>query len=54
MIEFSAPKSVVLWISSPNKPNIYLCHNVLSYVDEFKYLGQVISESFIDDKDIER
>ena len=59
MIEFSAPKSVVLLISPqlnrvPNKPNIYLGHNILSYVHEFKYLGHIISECFTDDKDIER
>ena len=59
MIEFSASKSVVLLISPhpnrvPNKPNIYLGHNILSYVHEFKYLGHVSSECFTDDKDIER
>ena len=51
--------TVVLLISPhsnrvPNKLNIYLSHNTLSYVHEFEYLGHVISEWFTDYKDIAR
>ena len=58
-IEFSAAKSVVLMTVPPsfcmlNKPNVYLGENVLSYVDEFKYLGHIISSDLSDDADIER
>lgn len=58
-IEFSASKSVVLVIVPPavnisNKPNIFLGRNVLSYVEEFKYLGHIISQDLTDDADIDR
>ena len=36
------------------KPNIYLGSTVLFYVREFKYLGHILTEYFMDDSDIER
>ena len=58
-IEFSPTKTVVMLVSPvgssfTNKPNIYLKDNVISYVDEFKYLGHIINNDLTDDKDIER
>jgi len=58
-IQITAHKSVVLLLPPPgykliNRPNIYLGDNNLSYVEELRYLGHVIPESFTDDKDIER
>ena len=59
MIQFSAPKFVVLLIPPPacklrNRPNIYLGDKILSYVEELRYLGHVVSESLTDNEDIER
>ena len=59
LIEFSTRKTVVLLIRSRkcrivSKPNIYLGSTVLSYVREFKYLGHILTEDFMDDSDIER
>ena len=36
------------------RPNLYLCGTVLSYVEEFKYIGNFITEEFSDTKDIKR
>ena len=59
LMEFSPSKSVVLLIlprryhiSRP--PNIYLNGSLLSYVDQFKYLGHFITADFADDLDIDR
>ena len=58
-IEFSARKTVVIRVKPPfhmteTKPSVFLNHQVLTYVEEFKYLGHIINEAFRDDEDIER
>ena len=35
-------------------PKIYIGSNEVKYVDQFKYLGHIVSSSFTDDCDIER
>ena len=59
LLEFSPVKSVVMRILPPGYhmqrvPNIYLGSTVLASVDEFKYLGHIITADFMDDLDIER
>ena len=59
-IHFSAEKSVCMLIrsaggmSSSISPNIYLGSTVLAYVQNFKYLGHIISNDLKDDEDLKR
>ena len=54
-IVYSTAKSVCIRIQPQNctafaRPNLYLCGTVLSYVEDFKYLGHFITEKFSDTK----
>ena len=44
------PRTVSNFIS----PKIYIGSNEVKYVDQYKYLGHIVSSSFTDDYDIER
>ena len=59
LIELSARKTVVIRVKSTchmseTKPSVFLNHQMLTYVEEFKYLGHIWNEDFRDDEDIER
>ena len=58
-VKFNTEKSVCMAIRNrdmdPTRlPSIYLGNTVLTYVEEFKYLGHHINEAFTDDQDIQR
>ena len=58
-IEFSPTKTVAMLISPDsykiaNKPNIHLGNSRIAYVEEFRYLGHIITCDLTDDADMER
>ena len=58
-ITYSTAKTQVMLItpggnSFHNPPNIRLSSTVIEYVNNFKYLGHVVSNNFTDDLDVER